>query len=639
MLTQLAVNGVFLGSVYALVALGLTLIFGVLGVADFAQGALYMLGAYVSFYAARLLRLSYFASLPLAMAATALVGVLTFAVVYRPLRRHGGTSTFVAALGVLLILQNGALWAFGGDYKLLPSPFGDGRLVLGGAVVTYHQAFVVAVTGLLLACLWAFLKGTKPGKALRALSQNPEAARLVGIRDTPILAVTFLAAGALAGTAGALISPLQAFDPSIGARVILKSFAITIFGGLGSIPGAITGALMVGLAETATAAWVGAEYTDLAAFLLMVAIMFVRPQGLFRRSAIPRAAAPEGSRLSSGGLGMGRTARTKVQTAALWGGLAATAAALPILFPGIAQRNLLVLAGINALVVLGLDLLVGLTGVLSLGHAAFWGIGAYTSALLVMNAQAPFPLAVLASAATAGACGLFIGYPSLRLRSHYVVLVTFITGIVVTLLLTSLVGLTRGPMGLPAIPFATVTLPGIGTYTFNTFRSKVEYYYLVAGCVLGVLYLRERLRASRAGARLIAIREDEGLAEAVGISTHAHKVLVFALSAAIAGAAGSLYAHYTTFLSPDAFTFVASFDFFVMNVVGGAGTLVGPLAGPALITVLRESLRSVSPVLAEMVFGALLILAVAFFPQGLAGAWQAWQAQRRTVPRIEHDHA
>jgi len=284
-LLQFLVNGVFISSLYALIALGLTLIFGVMEIADFAQGALYMVGAYVSFYTTQLLGLSYFVSLPLAMLAAGGIGVLNNLVVYRPLSRHGRVMTFVAALGILLILQNLALWAVGGQFRLLRSPFGDAKLSVLGAVVTYHQTFVVLVTAALIGGVWLFLKKTKPGKALRAMSQNLEAAQLAGINSARITTATFAIAAALAGVAGALISPMQAFDPTVGARIILKSFAITIFGGMGSIPGAIGGALIVGLAETMTAAYLSAEYSDLVAFALMIVIMFVRPQGLFARTA------------------------------------------------------------------------------------------------------------------------------------------------------------------------------------------------------------------------------------------------------------------------------------------------------------------------------------------------------------------
>jgi len=284
-LLQFMVNGAFISSVYALMAMGLTLIFGVMQIADFAQGALYMLGAYVSFYLTNRAGLSYFLSLPVAMLAIAGIAVLNNLAVYRPLRQAGGATTFVAALGILLILQNAALWSFGADYRLIRSPFGDGKVTLLGAVVTYQQLFIVAVTAALVLIVWLFLHRTKVGKGLRAMSQNRDAAALMGINPNRIDLVTFAIAGALAGAAGALVSPTRAFDPHIGAIAILKSFAIVIFGGMGSLSGAVLGSFIVGLAETMTAAYLAAEYSDLIAFVLMVLVLFVRPQGL-RGSAV-----------------------------------------------------------------------------------------------------------------------------------------------------------------------------------------------------------------------------------------------------------------------------------------------------------------------------------------------------------------
>ncbi len=284
---QFIVNAAFTSSVYALMAMGLTLIFGVMQIADFAQGALYMMGAYVSFYITNRAGLSYFLSLPAAMIAVGALAVVNSVAVYRPLRRAGGATTFVAALGILLILQNAALWAFGADYRLIRSPFGDRKVTMLGAVLPYHQLFIVGVTGLLILSVWLFLHRTKVGKALRAMSQNREAAALVGINPDRIAIVTFALTGALAGAAGALVSPARAFDPHIGALAILKSFAIVIFGGMGSVAGALIGAFVVGLAETMTAAYLAAEYSDLIGFVLMIAVLFVRPQGLRGTAVTP----------------------------------------------------------------------------------------------------------------------------------------------------------------------------------------------------------------------------------------------------------------------------------------------------------------------------------------------------------------
>lgn len=283
-LAQFALNGLFLSAGYTLVALGLTLIFGVLHIADFAQGALYVVGAYVSFYATQPHGPGYFPSLLLAMGVTAALATLNGAFVYRPLARHGGALTFIAALGILLILQNAALWWFGGEFRLVTSPFADRKFDLGGVILTHHQAFVLAATAVLVVGVWFGLRHTKAGKALRATAQEPEAARLVGIDSSRVGLLAFAVAGALAGAAGALMAPIRAFDPHLGAVVILKSFAIVIFGGMGSLPGAVVGALVVGLAETFTAAYLRAEFADLVAFVLMVVVLFARPQGLLGRA-------------------------------------------------------------------------------------------------------------------------------------------------------------------------------------------------------------------------------------------------------------------------------------------------------------------------------------------------------------------
>jgi len=301
---------------------------------------------------------------------------------------------------------------------------------------------------------------------------------------------------------------------------------------------------------------------------------------------------------------------------------------LPLLFTTPSHRYLLVLIGINVILVTGLDLLIGYTGLISLGHGGFWGIGAYTSALLVKQAGVPFLWGLLAAGGVAALCGAFIGYPSLRLRGHYFVVITFITAIVVNLLFTNLVGLTRGPMGIPAIPFATVAIPGLFSYRFNPFRSTISYYYLVLFFVFLVMAVKTWIVHSRFGRALVAIREDEDLAQSVGVHTHRYKIIVFSIATGFAGIAGSLYAHYMTVISPDAFTFVTSFNLFVMNLVGGAGTLLGPIVGPVALTLVQEVARVFSPVGAEIAFGVFLIVTIIFLPQGIVGGLRAFWARR-----------
>lgn len=282
---QSFLSGLSNASIYALVALGLTLIFGVLDIADFAQGALYMLGAYASLYAFQLFNVPFFFTLPIAMLLVGLVGVLNYVVVYRPIHREGGSGTFIAALGILLIIQNVAVIAFGNAPQTLSSPFGSGKFFFGSVILTHHKFFIMCATLAIILAVWLFLQKSKTGKALRALAQNRTAAALVGVEVGRVAIITFALAGALAGVAGALVSPIRPFDAHVGSLIIIKSFAIVIFGGMGSVRGALFGALIIGLAEAMTAAYLASAYSDLVAFVLMILILFVRPQGLFGKEA------------------------------------------------------------------------------------------------------------------------------------------------------------------------------------------------------------------------------------------------------------------------------------------------------------------------------------------------------------------
>lgn len=308
--------------------------------------------------------------------------------------------------------------------------------------------------------------------------------------------------------------------------------------------------------------------------------------------------------------------------------LAAVALALviavvgPLFVDSTLIQHFLVLIGINVILVLSLDLVVGLLGLSALGHAGFMGIGAYTSALLVMSHGFSFLGGLAAGTLAATVFGVLIGYPSLRLGGHYFVVVTFIIGIVLNLLFTNLVEITKGPMGLPGIP-----APEIGGYVF---ADKLAYYYLVLTFILLVLFIKWRVHSTRMGRALAAIREEEDLARAVGIRSHRYKVAAFALSAAGAGIAGSLYAHYMRFIGPGSFDFLHSFDLFVMNLLGGKGTLLGPIIGPALLTTIDQASQFFRPEPARIAFGVCLILIIIYMPDGIIGLVRAVARRRRS---------
>jgi branched-chain amino acid transport system permease protein len=284
--------------------------------------------------------------------------------------------------------------------------------------------------------------------------------------------------------------------------------------------------------------------------------------------------------------------------------------------------HVLIMAGIFSILALSLNLLLGYTGQLSLGHAAFFGIGAYTSALLALKLDWSFWLALPSAAVTAGLAGWAIGRLALKLRGAYFVLVTISFAGVISLVSVNWMELTNGPLGLPGVP-----PPELGPWSF---RTKRAYYYLVlAGAALAYLVCH-RLVHSRVGRALVALRENEPLAESVGIDGTRYLVLAAVVSAALAGVAGSLYAHYTRFVSPEVFLFTYTVTMVIMVIAGGQGTLVGPVIGALLFTALPEALREAMAWQWQMLaYGVVLVALVFFLPRGIVPSVQRWR--RRTA--------
>ncbi len=286
----------------------------------------------------------------------------------------------------------------------------------------------------------------------------------------------------------------------------------------------------------------------------------------------------------------------------------------------------LIMAGIFSVLALSLNLLLGYTGQLSLGHAAFFGIGAYASALLTLRLQWSPWLGLVAAVLLPALAGLVIGRLALKLRGAYFVLLTISFAGVVSLVSVNWMDLTNGPLGLPGIPPVELTLPGLPPLSL---RSKGAYYYLVLAAVVLSYAVCHRLVHSRLGRALVALRENEPLAQSVGIDGTHYLVLAAVVSAGMAGAGGGLYAHYTRFVSPEVFLFTYTVTMVIMVVAGGKGTLAGPIVGAVIFTILPEALRELTPWQWQMLlYGVLLVATLFFMPRGIVPA-----LARRWPPR------
>jgi branched-chain amino acid transport system permease protein len=313
-------------------------------------------------------------------------------------------------------------------------------------------------------------------------------------------------------------------------------------------------------------------------------------------------------------------------------GALATAAVLALPLIGVDEYylHLLIMAGIFFILAAGMNLLLA-AGQLNLGHTAFFGIGAYTSGLLTLHWAVSPLLGLLAASAIAGVVGYLLGRLTLRLRGAYFVLVTVGFAEVTRLVATNWMDLTQGPMGLPGVPAFAV-----GPERF-TLVNKRDYYYLMAVMGGGTLLLTAQLLSSRVGRALSAIRENESLAESSGISAYRYTMLALVVACVLAGAAGSFYAHYVNFLSPELFGFHNTVTMAVMVVGGGQGTILGPAVGALVFTFVPELLR-MAAFYRMLLYGVTLLLVVLFMPRGIVFYLRrAMPARPPDVPRAPHD--
>ena len=291
--------------------------------------------------------------------------------------------------------------------------------------------------------------------------------------------------------------------------------------------------------------------------------------------------------------------------------------------------HVLNLAGIYSLVTIGLNILSGYTGQVSMGQAGFFAVGTYVSALLMMNAGLAFWPAALAATAAAALCGALIGVPAMKLSGPYLVLATVGFGEIVRLVLLNWTPVTRGAAGIVGIP-----VPSLFGFMVMT---EEHFFYLIAAALLAGVYVARRMAESKIGRTYRAVREDELAAGAMGVNVNLYKISAFVVSAAYAGVAGALFGSFAGVASPDNFTFDDSVGFLCMSVVGGNRTVAVAVAGALALTVLSEALR-VFQGFRLIIYGGILIFTVIFMPEGLAGFFAA--LRERVMPRekgVSHD--
>jgi branched-chain amino acid transport system permease protein len=616
------VNGLAIGQVYALIALGFSLVFGVSNLINFAQGGLFMLGAFFAFSGVSVFGLPLWLAALISITLVAVLGILLEGVALRPLENGPYIAPVLSTLAISLIVDQLAEIIWSPEGQDFPLPFKEITFYIGNSYITSTDILIFVLGGLCTLALTWFLASSWMGRTVRAAAQDRDAAAQLGVRANDVRRLAFALAGVLGAVSGILVAMyFKSVFPQMGLPYSLKGFSAALLGGLTSIPGAVFGGILLGVTETLASAYLGEGYRDLAAFSLLLVFLIFRPQGLLgdrRLDALGGAMGASGSMPSTSLLASASSQRSAHRILELppWGFLlcGAILSLLPLVTHSGYVLQAVVYAMIFAVLSASVSLVSGSMGILSLGHAAFYGVGAYTVAILAKTYGWPTELVLPACVIVTAAISAISALPLYRLSGHTAALGTLAIGQIFFLVFMIWISLTRGPMGFPDIP--EPRFASLGGLRLVHIGQK---YWLVALVAAVGLYVAQRLVNSGIGRVWRGMREDRLAAHAAGLPVRRYMLLGFAVSGALAGSAGGMFAYVQSVISPDSFNVPASLLILTMAVLGGLGNLTGAALAGFVMAVVPELLRSFAE-WRMIVYGLILLLMLRWRPEGLMGA-------------------
>jgi branched-chain amino acid transport system permease protein len=603
-------NGLASASLLFLVALGLTLIFGVTRIVNFAHGSLTMVGAYLGITLNAALgggSLGFWGGALLAALSVALIGILIELVILRRIYAAPELLQLIATFGVVLIIKDAVLYLWGPEDLLGPrAPGLRGAAVLLGKPFPTYDLLLIALGPVFLLLMWLLLTRTDFGTKVRAATEDRDMAAALGVNQALLFTSVFALGSLLAGLGGALALPREPANLSMDLSIIADVFVVTVVGGLGSIPGAYVAAVLISVVKAwciglGDVTFLGTAFsfpklTLVAEFLVMAVVLIIRPWGLFgSEPAAAHVSAPPTLALPQPGRG-------------LWTAVAAIGTLL-MLFPLAADRFALVLMTdvvVFALFAASLGLLMGVGGMASFGHAAYFGAGAYAAAISA-KAGLPFILALGSGAVFAGLLALVFGWFAVRLAGVSLAMLTLAFAQIAWAVAFQWDDVTGGSNGI------------VGVWPPAMLEGKAAYYLVALAVAAAGILFAWRLVHTPFGYLLRAARDSRIRAEAVGISTRRLQWAAFVLSGALAGLAGTLFVFSKGSLSPDTLGIPRSVDALVMVLLGGVETLTGPVVGAALFTLLQDWITRATPYW-HAVLGVSVVALTVLFPQGVVGA-------------------
>ncbi|WP_049928397.1 ABC transporter permease [Halopiger goleimassiliensis] len=619
-LLQSLVDGLTVGVVYVLLAAGLSVIFGVMNVINFAHGELFALGAYFALaLVGPLGGNGFFVALLVAPLAVGVVGVAIERYTVQPLYGRNPLYHILLTFGLVLVINDLIYLLWGPGYVSLVVPTVlTGTVDAFGLSASVYNVFIVVFGAATALAVWAMLEYTKYGLIVRAGSQDRQMVRTLGIDIDRYYSLVFGVGAALAAVAGIILGGYQTVSPEMGMGVIIPAFVIVVLGGLGSFKGAVVGGLLVGIIQTLVRTYVP-FLEGLVIVLLMIAVLLVRPHGLFGTEA-PESE-DDGDLLAGteGGI-LDPTTRTYLGI-----GMVGLAALVP-LGAGTLYSTYVVTLVIEVLIwglfALSLDFVMGYTGLVSLGHALFYALGAYAVALVLLHVTQSAVVAIALAILVSAAIAWVVGYLSIRVSGVYFAMITLAFAELFYTMLRRL-EITGGSEGLFGLStYYGIAGLGISLDDVAIFVGPVEltgqalFYYVALAALVAAFLLTRRMLESPFGAVLKSIRENEQRATFIGYETTRYKRRAFVVSGALAGLAGGLFTLNAGYATPSFGYWLHSGEVIVMVILGGMGTLYGPIIGSGVFFGLEELLTGFTERW-RLVLGTIFVLFVIFLPRGL----------------------
>ncbi|MEI7783618.1 MAG: branched-chain amino acid ABC transporter permease [Betaproteobacteria bacterium] len=616
--------GLINGAFYAMLSLGVAVIFGMLRIANFVHGAQYMLGALVTWWLlnlptvfpeAGLPAISYWWALLIAPLVLALVGVLTEKLLIRHIYKIDHAYGFLLTIGLAMVIEGLVQLRYGaaGLPYNVPDEF-QGVVNLGFMYLPLYRGWVIVASAVICFGTWLAIERTRLGATLRAATENPMMVRAFGINVPLLLTLTYAFGVALAGLAGVMAAPIYQVSPLMGQNLIVTVFAVVVIGGMGSIFGAIASGFMLGLLEGVCKVFYPAG-SSLVVFVFMALVLMVKHQGLFGRSVGHAASVDD------------EHSGPTVATAGHDGRILLLLLGLGLIAPFVLYPVFVMKVLCFALFACAYNLLFGYVGLLAFGHAAFFGGGAYVAAQAAKAWGVTPELAILAGTCAATVLGLVIGKLAIRRQGLYFAMITLALAQILYFYAIQ-AGWTLGEDGIQTGPRGKL----FGLIDLN---EPLAMYFTTLAIFLGGFALIQRTVRSPLGQALKAVRENEPRARSLGYDTDRLKLVAFVLSAALSGLAGSTKAIVFQLASLTDLFFSTSGDVLLMVLIGGIGTVLGPVIGAVVLVTMLNYLASYGAWV-TVIQGAIFVACVLFFRQGVVGALRQYLPRRRSAERARH---